>query len=32
MSTVFDLDFNRIQKEVFFGDQLQNLSEKLFKA
>ena len=32
MSTVFDLDFNRIQKEVFFGDQLQNLSDKLFKA
>ena len=32
MSTVFDLDFKRIQKEVFFGDQLQNLSEKLFKA
>ena len=32
MSTVFDLDFSRIQKEVFFGDQLQNLSDKLFKA
>ena len=32
MSTVFDLDFKRIQKEVFFGDQLQNLSDKLFKA
>ena len=32
MSTVFDLDFNRIQKEVFFGDKLQNLSDKLFKA
>ena len=31
MSTVFDLDFNRIQNEVFFGDQLQNLSDKLFK-
>ena len=32
MSTVFDLDFNRIEKEVFFGDKLQNLSDKLFKA
>ena len=32
MSTVFDLDFNRIQKEVFFGDKLQNLSDKLFKV
>ena len=32
MSTVFELDFKRIQKEVFFGDQLQNLSDKLFKA
>ena len=30
MSTVFDLDFNRIEKEVFFGDKLQNLSDKLF--
>ena len=32
MSTVFDLDFNRIEKEVFFGDKLQNLTDKLFKA
>jgi len=32
MSAVFDLDFNRIEKEVFFGDKLQNLSDKLFKA
>ena len=32
MSTIFDLDFKRIQKEVFFGDKLQNLSDKLFKA
>ena len=32
MSTVFDLDFKRIQKDVFFGDKLQNLSDKLFKA
>ena len=32
MSTVFNLDFKRIQKEVFFGDKLQNLSDKLFKA
>ena len=32
MSTVFDLDFKRIEKNVFFGDKLQNLSNKLFKA
>ena len=32
MSTVFDLDFKRIEKEVFFGDKLLNLSDKLFKA
>ena len=32
MSTVFDLDFNRIQKEVFWGEDLQDLSNKLFKA
>ena len=32
MSTVFDIDFKRIQKEVFWGDKLQNLSEKLFKS
>ena len=32
MSTVFDVDFNRIQKEVFWGDKLDNLSDKLFKA
>ena len=31
MSTVFDLDFNRIQKEVFWGENLQDLSDKLFK-
>jgi len=32
MSTVFDLDFKRIQKEVFWDEDLQNLSDKLFKA
>ena len=32
MSTVFDLDFKRIQKDVFWGEDLQNLSYKLFKA
>ena len=32
MSTVFNLDFERIRKEVFWGDELQNLSEKLFKV
>ena len=30
MSKVFDLDFKRIEKDVFFGDKLQNLSDKLF--
>ena len=32
MLTVFDLDFKRIQKDVFWGEDLQNLSDKLFKA
>ena len=32
MSTVFDIDFKHIQKDVFFGDKLENLSDKLFKA
>ena len=32
MSSVFDLDFKRIQKDIFWGDNLQNLSDKLFKA
>jgi len=32
MSSVFDLDFKRIQKDVFWGEKLQNLSDKLFKA
>ena len=32
MSSVFDIDFKRIQKEVFWGDDLQNLSDKLFKS
>jgi len=32
MSTVFDLDFKRVQKEVFWGEDLQNLSDKLFKS
>jgi len=32
MSTVFDIDFKRVQKEVFWGDKLDNLSDKLFKV
>ena len=32
MSTVFDVDFKKITKEVFWGEDLQNLSDKLFKA
>ena len=32
MSMVFNVDFKRIQKEVFWGEDLQNLSDKLFRA
>ena len=32
MSTVFNVDFKRIQKEVFWGDNLKNYSDKLFKV
>ena len=32
MSKVFEVDFNRITKEVFWGENLQNLSDKLFKS
>ena len=32
MSTVFDIDFNTIKEKVFWGEDLQNLSDKLFKA
>ena len=32
MSIVFDVDFKKITKEVFWGENLQNLSDKLFKA
>ena len=32
MSTVFDMDFNTIKDKVFWGEDLQNLSDKLFKA
>ena len=32
MSTVFDLEFKSVQKDVFWGEDLQNLSDKLFKA
>ncbi len=32
MSTVFDIDFKKITKEVFWGENLTNLSDKLFKA
>ena len=32
MSTVFDVDFKSIQKEVFWGDNLRNYSDKLFKT
>ena len=30
MSTVFSIDFKKIAKEVFWGDDLQDLSDKLF--
>ena len=32
MSTVFDVDFERIRKEVFCGEDLKNYSDKLFKT
>jgi hypothetical protein len=32
MSTVFDVDFKKITNEVFWGENLPNLSDKLFKA
>ena len=32
MSTVFDVDFKTIKDKVFWGEDLQNLSDKLFKA
>ncbi len=32
MSIVFNVDFKLMQKEVFWGDDLQNLSDKLFKV
>ena len=32
MSTVFDVEFERIQKDVFWGNKLDNLSDKLFKT
>ena len=32
MSTVFDLEFELIKNEVFWGDNLQDLSNTLFKA
>ncbi len=32
MSTVFELDFKKIKNEVFWGENLQNLSDKLFKV
>ena len=32
MSTVFEVDFERIRKEVFWGEDLKNYSDKLFKT
>ena len=32
MSTVFDIDFKKMTKEVFWGENLINLSDKLFKT
>ena len=31
MSTVFDVEFERIQKDVLWGDKLDNLSDKLIR-
>ena len=32
MSAVFDVDFKTIKNKVFWGEDLQNLSDKLFRA
>ena len=32
MSTVFDVDFKLVKDKVFWGENLQNLSDKLFKT
>ena len=32
MSTVFEVDFEKIRKEVFWGEDLKNYSDKLFKT
>ena len=32
MSTVFEVDFERIRKEVFWAEDLKNYSDKLFKT
>ena len=32
MSTVFDVDFKKIKEEVFWGENLQNLSDKLLRS
>ena len=32
MSVVFEVDFKTIKDQVFWGDNLQNLSDKLFKS
>ena len=32
MSTVFELDFKKIKNEVFWGENLQDFSDKLFKV
>ena len=32
MSTVFDIDFKKITKDVFWGENLPSLSDKLFKV
>ena len=32
MSTVFDVDFKTIKDKVFWGEKLENLSDKLFKT
>ena len=32
MSAVFDIDFKLIKEKVFWGENLENLSEKLFKV
>ena len=32
MSSVFDIEFGKVKQEVFWGDNLQDFSDKLFSS